>query len=332
MLNDADQRPVAPGLVEAGEKYGREDFIHAGTNGQRGRPPEHTSLRFPWVRRAFMRSGWEAEALYGFLETAPFGYGHQHEDALTFEIAAFGRPLIGTMGRYTYAGVPKRRYLTGSRGHNVVLIDGQGQAMRSLREIHNRPAPAPEGWLASGPTQDPWVSTKDLDVAYGKYSGPWSDGLKGVTWERRMAFQKPGPGRPGLFVIRDAFAGGGTHDLDLLLHFFPGEVAWDEGAGQVWSDYGPGQGNILVQFLDPAGLSIDAAKGQEDPPRGWFSVEYGMIEPAWEVSARRRAPFPAAFTMALVPFRGGRRPEVSAKALDGGAEVTVDGKSYKITW
>jgi len=60
-------------------------------------------------------------------------------------------------------------------------------------------------------------------------------------------------------------------------------------------------------------------------------VEYGKIEPAWEVSARRRAPFPAAFAMALVPFRGRRRPEVSARALDGGVEVTLDGKPCKIT-
>jgi hypothetical protein len=279
-----------------------------------------------------VRSGWDPDALYGFLETAPFGYGHQHEDALTFEVMAFSQPLIGTMGRYTYAGVPKRRYLTGSRGHNVVLIDGQGQAMRALRETHRRPAPPPPEWVAAGPTQDPWVSTETLDVACGRYDGPWSGGLQDVAWERRMAFQKPGPGRPGLWVIRDAFTGEGTHDLDFLLHFFPGEVAWDEGAGQVWSDYGPEAGNVLVQFIAPSGLSFDAALGQEDTPRGWFSVEYGKIEPAYEVSAKRRAPFPTAFAMALVPIRGRRRPEVSAKALDGGVEVTVDGKAWKINF
>jgi hypothetical protein len=53
-----------------------------------------------------LRSGWDADALYAMLEAAPFGYGHQHEDALTFELFAYGQPLLGAMGRYTYARVP----------------------------------------------------------------------------------------------------------------------------------------------------------------------------------------------------------------------------------
>lgn len=334
MLNDADQRPVAPGLVEAGQKYGRRDFVFAGTNGREGSPPAQTSIRFPYVRRAFMRSGWDTGAMYGLLETAPFGYGHQHEDALTFEVFGHGQPLIGTMGRFTYAGVPRRRYLTGSRGHNVVLIDGQSQAMRSLLQGHRRPAPAPTSWVASEPTTDPWVTGPDLDVAFGRYSGPWSGGLQGVVWDRRLAFQKPHApsGRPGFWVIRDDFAGKGGHDLEFLLHFFPGEITLDAAEGRVVSDYGADTGNVLVQCPDKEGLALDAAKGQEDPPRGWFSPEYGKIEPAWEVALRRRITFPARHTMVLVPFLGGKVPAVQVGTDGDSVTLAVDGKAWTIAF
>jgi hypothetical protein len=333
MLNDADQRPVAPGLLQAGEALGREDFVYAATNGEQGSPPEHTSHRFSWVRRAVMRSGWDADALYAMLETAPFGYGHQHEDALTFEIMAYGQPLIGTMGRYTYARVPIRRYLTGSRGHNVVLVDGQEQAMRSLRASYQRGNSPPDGWLATKETDAPWTHTPDLDVAYGKYEGPWSDGLENVTWERRMAFLKPNTQlkRPGLWVVRDSFLGEGEHDLEFLLHFFPGEVSWDEEHGQIVTDYGPDTGNVLAQFVSPDGLSFDAAKGQEDPARGWFSVEYGKVEPAWDVITKRRMSFPCESIMVFVPFVGSNPPKVSAEVVGEDVNVTVDGQVWDIT-
>lgn len=332
MLNDADQHPVAPRLAQAGAYFGRPDFVHVGTHGGQGRPPADTSHRFPWVRRAVMRSGWDADALYAMLETAPFGYGHQHEDALTFEIMAYGQPLIGTMGRFTYAGVPRRRYLTGSRGHNTVLIDGQGQAMRTLREAHRRPAAAPDGWLATAETDDPWTSTPDLDVACGKYDGPWTGDFTGIAWERRMAFHKPDEAsqRPGFWVIRDTFTGEGEHDLEFLFHFFPGEISCCKVENQFTSDYGEDKGNVLVHFLNPDGLVLDAAKGQEDPVRGWFSPEYGKIEPAWEVVAKRHVAFPAEFSMVLVPYRGSRPPEVTAEAAGDGVRVVIDGKAWTV--
>jgi len=328
MLNDAAQRSVAPGLVRAGEFFGRSDFVYAGTNGSGGSAPAHTSHRFPWVRRAVMRSGWDTDALYAMLETAPFGYGHQHEDALTFEAVAYGQPLIGTMGRYTYAGVPKRRYLSSSRGHNVVLVDGQGQDMRSIRGSDRMKAE----WVAAAETDAPWTSTPELDVASGRYEGPWTGELTDVIWERQMAFQKPAPdaGRPGLWVIRDRLFGEGEHDLEFLLHFFPGDISCRESNTQIVSRYGPDRGNVLVHFPDAERLKLDAAKGQEDPVRGWFSVEYGKIEPAWEVVARTHAAFPCEFTMVLIPFRGDNAPEVSAERTGGGVTVTVDGGTWEI--
>ena len=325
MLNDADQHAIFQQLIRAGEKFNRPDFLYVATHGKQGTPPAYLSHRFPYAKRAIMRSGWNEQAFYAMFEAAPFGYGHQHEDALTFELMAYGQPLLGTMGRYTYAGVPERRYLTSSRGHNVVLIDGHGQNQRSLRS-ENRMNPL---WIATGPTHDPWVSTDSLDVVYGRYDGPWMGDLH-VTWERWLAFHKPDAqkNRPGFWVIKDQFSGSEkSHDLEFLLHFYPDEVTWN--ADRITTDYGPGQGNLLVFFPDAKGLTFDAARGQKDPARGWFSEEYGKIAPAWEIAARRQATFPFTHYMVFVPFKG-KVPEVQVAEEKTGVEAVINGTSYSV--
>jgi hypothetical protein len=322
LLNDADSRVVAPRLLDAGRRYGREDFIYAATNGREGTPPEHTSHRFPWVRRPIMRSGWDADAFYGFLESAPAGAGHVNEDALSFEIMAWGQQLIGHMGRYTYEGTrPRRRYLANGRGFNTVTIDG------SLEDIKRSDRST---WVATEETRWPWSSTPEMDQGYGMYDGPWTPPIDPVSWERRMTFHKPVDGRHAFWTIRDDFAGSGDHDLEFLLHFFPGEVTCDDEKRTVVSHYA--DANVLVLFVEDGGLSFDAAKGQDDPARGWYSSEYGMIEPAWEVAGKRTTAFPSRWHMVFVPFCGMDAPQVAAVAADDGVKVVINEKSYSVSF
>lgn len=330
MLNDADNRQVAPDLRAAGEKHHRPDFVFAASSGQHGTPPAETSHRFPWERRAVLRSGWDSDALYALLEAAPFGYGHQHEDALTVELFAFGQPLLGAMGRYTYANVPIRRYLISSEGHNVLLVDGQGQSQRALAANLPQTAPRPSEWLAQAETSDPWISTPDMDVAYGRYSGPWTEGLTGITWERWLAFLKPNGERPGLWVIRDRVSGAGRHDLTWLLHFFPGGIAINDATGRIITDYEAGQGNLVVAYAQPEDLAFEAVHGQADPPRGWYSDEYGKLEPAWEVRVKHQVSLPYQGYLALVPFRGDTAPQVAVETSSSGVVVTVNGTGWQV--
>ena len=324
-LNDGEARNYSGQLAAMGKQYDRPDFIYAATNGAEGTPPADTSHRYPWVKRAVMRSGWDKDAMYALLETAPLGAGHVHEDALTFEIHAYGRPLIGTMGRFTYEHVPRRKFLTNSEGHNVVLIDGQGQNLRSSD-------PDRSGWIATEPTTDPWISTPELDVAEGEFAGPWTEGLEGLNWKRRMAFHKPDEsvGRPGFWVVKDSFDGAGEHELRFLLHFLPGEIKWDDATGTIVSEFEGDGGNVIVTFADPDDMNFDCARGQDDPPRGWYSPEYGKIEPAWEVAAVRKAVFPAEFVMVMVPFRAKNTPNVAVQKTPAGMEVTIDGKTWPV--
>lgn len=350
MLNDADQHEISPLLFEAGKKYDRSDFIYVATSGQQGKPPSGASHRFPWGRRAVMRDSWQPDALYGLLETAPFGYGHQHEDALTFEIMAYGQPLIGTMGRFTYAENAIRHYLTSSRAHNVVLIDGCEQAQKTYVDASSLPfdskkpvslaenaqrnqtlGSTPDAWIAHAETLDPWISNDQLDIAYGKYEGPWSKAEIQCVWERWMLFHKPVEHRAcsGFWIIQDRFSGAGSHLLSFLFHFFPGEITWDETSGTIVSDYGYENGNVLVRFADADNIHFTAAKGHEQPPHGWFSREYGQLEAAWEVSVQRHCTFPYINTFVLIPFVGDTVPNVQI-AVDNSIKVTVSGNSWHV--
>jgi hypothetical protein len=325
MLNDADQRDVSQRLIAAGEKFARPDFIYAATHGVQGAPPQNQSHRFSWSRRAVMRNGWDENAHYALLEAAPFGYGHQHEDALTFELMAYGQPLIGTMGRFTYADVPERRYLTSSRGHNVILIDGQGQAMRSLKP-QDRMNP---NWIATAATNDPWVNTEDLDIAYGKFDGPWGGELENITWERWLAYHKPKDQRLGFWIVKDHISGTTKHDLEFLLHFFPGEISWNESQGTITTDYGAESGNVLVKFPDTKDLRFDAACGRKDPARGWFSQEYGKIQSAYEMATHRQVQLPYTHHMVFVPFKE-TVPEIDISISDNHLEVSINNQIHSV--
>ena len=152
--------------------------------------------------------------------------------------------------------------------------------------------------------------------------------------ERWLAFHKPDPAidRPGFWVVRDLISGEGEHELRFLLHFYLGEIRFDEFTGEIVTDYGADRGNVVVGFVNPPGLAFDAERGRTDEPaRGWFSPQYGKIFPAWEVAGVRRAALPAIHTMVFVPFRGVRPEVVTAEAANG-VRVTIDGRPWDVAF
>ncbi|HOF89802.1 MAG TPA: alginate lyase family protein, partial [Armatimonadota bacterium] len=168
-LSDASQaiKPLlARGpILAAADAYDRPDWRYIATNGEEGaRPPRSPSVLFPWAGQLIMRSGWEAEAQWGFFDLGPWGILHQHNDMLHLSVTAGGRDLLVDSGRYTYqhymgeAGT-WRSYFIGSAAHNVICVDGLEQT--------NGPA------LAARPVEA--VITPAYDYAQGTYAGGFTD-------------------------------------------------------------------------------------------------------------------------------------------------------------
>jgi hypothetical protein len=244
---------------------GRKDFQWIATDGKEGTPPDHTSHFFPYAGQVVMRSGWDRDALFLGFEAGPFGFGHQHEDKLGVVIFAYGKDLLVEGGSYAYDASKWRRYVLASAAHNVVLVDGQGQAR-------------------GGQPRQNYVTDKPLDLAFR--SNERSDYARGVYDEgfgkrdqrpaqhvREVLFLKS----EHLFVVRDTLESldGKPHSYGALWHLDANSVDVDAQTGTV-ETRDAGANLRLVPFCDK-GLKARVIKGQETPTvQGWMPLGHGI--------------------------------------------------------
>ena len=143
--NDSSVGDDAALVRQMAAVYHRPDWLYIATNGREGSPSRRADRRiiFPTPALAVMRSGWGANAQWAFFAMGPRGSDHQHADRLHLSIGGGGREFLVDDGRYNYQPGPWRDYFTGPRGHNVVLLDGQGTlpppdtVRRQPNVIHN---------------------------------------------------------------------------------------------------------------------------------------------------------------------------------------------------
>jgi hypothetical protein len=129
--NDADRKNNRAWITAAMDDYRREDWRYIITNGNEGvKPKGEPSKVYPWAGQLISRSGYNKDAHWSFFDIGPWGSGHQHNDKLHISISAYGRDLLVDAGRFAYRGEVAdkfRPYARGSQGHNVILIDVNGQ-------------------------------------------------------------------------------------------------------------------------------------------------------------------------------------------------------------
>jgi hypothetical protein len=282
----------------------RKDFQWIATDGREGISPDHTSHFFPYAGQVIMRSGWEHDALFLGFEAGPFGYGHQHEDKLGVVIFAYGKELLVEGGSYAYDASKWRRYVLSSNAHNLVLVDGEGQARRGL-------------------SRDQFVSSEPLDVAF--HSDDEQDYARGVYQEgfgnrdyrptrhlREVAFLK----KDGFFLVRDTLESldGKPHSYEALFHLDAKEVEVDKERGVV-ETRDPDAANIRIVPLSGEGLTTSIVRGQETPVvQGWLPLGHGIrgVRPIPTVIYKRFSADTVRFLTLLQPLRNGSEDRVSS--------------------
>lgn len=311
LFNDCNPQPTdpAPLLGAAAEVFGRDDFRWGATHGREGRAPDHASHAWPAAGYYAMRDRWGAGGQYLFFDAAPWGASHQHEDKLHFVLHAHGRLLLGDPNIYSYARTALTHYFRSSRAHNVVLVDGQGQARRGR----------PEARLTTFGRVE-WVTQPSFDFVSGEYlegfaPDPYEPGEQPAVVDhdpthRRAIFYV----KPGYWILCDRIAGAGNAPrvLEQLFHLAPlptGEATTRYRAGLVdVSPHAivtrdPGVANLAILPVDPDGLQARARKGETSPAAGWYGV-LGEF-PAWDVALRREQPLPARLDAVLFPLAPG---------------------------
>ena len=156
-LSDGDSRSFLDLLRQGADLFDRDDMRYVATAGAQGTPPAQRIAHFADSGYSVIRSYWGngggdgasdggdayADAQHLVFDCGPLGEGnHGHFDALSFELAAFGRSLIVDPGRYTYSeavdpadGINWRVHFRSTAAHNTVCVDGQQQTRYTPKAI-----------------------------------------------------------------------------------------------------------------------------------------------------------------------------------------------------
>jgi hypothetical protein len=259
--NDGDRGSDRELILEGAEKFNNEEWKYVATNGEKGTlPSDGPSYLYPWAGQLISRSGYDADAHWSFFDIGPWGSGHQHNDKMHISISAYGRDLLVDGGRFAYSGEVAgkfRRYATGSQSHNVVLIDGKGQA------------PGPR-LAAQSLREDQFKITPDFDYAWGVFDG-YID-LEGRGTHSRALFYV----RNEYWIVVDRVSTSQPRKIEVLWHWHPDCEVETRDKGIVYTNNK--RGNLSIIPVGKQKWGIAFVKGQEQPEiQGWYSEEYNKF-------------------------------------------------------
>ncbi len=330
MFNDCNPNPTdpAPTLRFAAEVFGRDDLRWGGTHGKEGQAPTHASHAWPSAGYYALRDKWGEDGQFMFFDGAPWGGAHQHEDKLTFTLFSHGRLLIGDPNIYSYSMTEITHYFKSARAHNLVMVDGKGQARRFGGLT---------GWLKS-PGRNEWVTRPGFDFVSSEYlEGYAPDPYPGrgdasqvdMSFSQRRAIFYL---KPGYWILCDLLTGNdrAAHTLEQLFHIAPileRGAAQPLRAGQVSAElpaivtHDAGLANLAIIPAAAEGLTVRAQKGETSPAIGW----YGVLgeNPAWDVTLECKKTLPARLDVVLFPLAPGQTEYPTVRRLRADAQVTA---------
>jgi hypothetical protein len=176
-------------------------------------------------------------------------------------VSAYGRDLLVDAGRFAYLGdVAKkfRAYATGSRSHNLILVDGKGQSKGQ------RVATAP-------------VDEKDYligqDFDYGSGAFDRFEDTEGIFRHTRSVMYV----RNGFWIVADKLETDRPRKIETLWHWHPACKVHFLKNGSAASDNE--YGNLTIIPVGKQKWQTEQIAGQETPVQGWYSKVYNTYEP-----------------------------------------------------
>jgi Heparinase II/III-like protein/Heparinase II/III N-terminus len=200
---------------------------------------------------------------HGFLSIA----AHAHADALSLELRHDGLEILSDPGTYCYHGEPEwRQYFRSTLAHNTLEVEGVDQAQSG----------GPFLW-----TTQPRTTTTRCRVG-GEPVQTWSgrhDGYRRLdppaVHERTVTLDS----QERTLTVADTVQSAGRSKVRLSWHLGP-EISVDVCGGTAdlsWRTSGGVQRGRLVL---PEALAWTEHRGEESPPRGWYSPGFGRRVPS----------------------------------------------------
>jgi Heparinase II/III-like protein/Heparinase II/III N-terminus len=269
LIGDTDSGQVLP--IEPHHANDHAYLLNVGAevfNDRDLNSPDESSRAFPNAGLYIMRSG---DCYLCFIASGIGINGrgsHGHNDALSIEVSAHGRPFIVDPGTYVYsADLQMRHAFRSTAYHSTVKIDGEEQNTTDV----NLP-------FVIGDEAQPrvleWQTTADCDRIVAEHYG-YNRLPASVKHRRTVTFNKSDCS----WLIEDELLGDGEHELEIYFHFAP-ELDLLVKQSQVEARYGE-------VGLTVCSLSID------QPPalvKQHVSRDYGelleSVSACWRVSGR----------------------------------------------
>jgi len=273
MINDGTEMNATGFLVRAAEHYKDDFLLYAATAGEEGLPPPEKTIQFPFGGFTISRTGWQNKSIFMVFDHGPLGGDHGHEDFLNFELWAYGTPVLVDPGTFTYDfSDPFRQYFLSSASHNLVLVDGHGQARR-----YQRADPAK---LEHKPSKSILVTDPLVTFTTAVYKGNLGTDseifLRDVTHRRMILFVDN-----EYFVIADFLHSPTSSTFTQHFQIAPGikKITINE---QAKSCILSTEDLIfrIVPFMPETLLNARMISGERDPIGGWYSSDYNKRIPA----------------------------------------------------
>ncbi|MBU0638638.1 MAG: heparinase II/III family protein [Planctomycetes bacterium] len=278
-------------------------------------PPTQPSQPHPQGGIYTWRSDWSPTAEFVLFKSSAFE-SHTHADNLMVLYSAGGKDWLVDRGTFTYNGEWLwRTYFRGSRAHNVVVVDGLGQALahRAFR------------WLKA-PRQQMYKYHATEHFGYAAGATEFRHLSPSLRHARSVLVV------PGRYVlVLDALASARPHGYELLWHVAPGHTVRlaDDGAAYTLDDEGA---NLWIHAAGTSDLHPVVVSGATDPPQGWHSRTYGHKEPAPTLVYRTDAVGPL-FLATLLTSVNGSAAETDlrvsfappAESGEGGVRLAIRG-------
>lgn len=252
---------------------------------------ELTSTCYPYAGVMLLRQGnrFGRDELYLAFDGGPFGNVHQHEDALSFWLSAYGRSFIVDPGRYLYdySNGSWYNYLISTKAHSTIRIDDRDQNSRAH----------PDRWVSHTPLPLTWAITPDgsitasasYDLGYGEEQVP-------VRHTRTIRFVPD----PGFWMLEDVLDGDGMHAIESRFQFAIGDVHLENHiASTTFPD-----ANLAIFFATEDWDDARIECGQEHPRAGWHAPRLNVIEPAPALALYAHRLLPCRARLLLAPYRG----------------------------
>ena len=332
-INDGNQASIIDKMrIASGYYPNRADFKWFATDGAEGHAPDYLSYGFPYAGCAVMRTSWDRDAIWAYMDCSPFGRGHQHEDKLNILLDAYGKVLLTEGGCFDYDTSEMRKYVLSTRAHNTVMLNGKEQNYRPVYTWADEEIRKKADYI--------FETTEARDVAQAKYTMGYGAEHEKMIHDRRLVFVKNAE-RYGIlpfFAVVDRFIA-----PDAAVRRY--EQAWHMETCALTVDGIYANGD----FGDGIGLSLAASDGGAEfvNMQGQYEPYYQGWFPIHKEGPHEHRPIPTPVLVGeftgekrvvtlLCPYKDGRNDIVGVKASSdlGATDFTVvlkDGREFTIT-